>query len=206
MKTVADIRAKEGVPASRACEAAGVPYATYKRWRARADAGLPPVRSPGPAPCGPLDAARLERDILALAHGLRRTRGTGALYEEYRSGISRRDLLRRVASFRLALNAAEGASVRRPEWRRPGAVWATDTVEVDVGGGRQHVQTVRDLASRYTLAPHTGGVPTDAEVAAMLREAFRLYGAPLFLKRDNGANLNGPEVAAALAADRKSVV
>ena len=199
MKTVADIRAKEGVPASRACEAAGVPCATYKRWRARADAGLPPVRRPGPAPCGPLDAARLERDILALAHGLRRTRGTGALYEEYRSGISRRDLLRRVASFRLALNAAEGASVRRLEWRRPGAVWATDTVEVDVGGGRQHVQTVRDLASRYTLAPHTGGVPTDAEVAAMLREAFRLYGAPLFLKRDNGANLNGPEVAATLS-------
>jgi hypothetical protein len=34
----------------------------------------------------------------------------------------------------------------------------------------------------------------------MLREAFRLHGAPLFLKRDNGANLNGPEVAAALAA------
>jgi hypothetical protein len=119
LKTVADIRGREGVPAARACAAAGVPDSSFKRWRARAEAGLPPVRKPGPAPCGPLDAARLERDILSLAHGLRRTRGTGALYAEYRRGISRRDLLRRVASFRLALNAAEGESVRRLEWRRP---------------------------------------------------------------------------------------
>ena len=35
MKTVADIRGREGVPAARACAAAGVPYSTYKRWRAR---------------------------------------------------------------------------------------------------------------------------------------------------------------------------
>ena len=202
MKTVGDIRGKTGIPATQACAAAGVPYSSYKRWRARADAGLPPVRRPGPGPCGPLDTARLERDILALAHGLRRTRGTGALYEEYRRGISRRDLLRRVAFFRLALNAAEGASVRRLEWRRPGVVWATDTVELDIGGTRHHVQTVRDLASRYTLAPHTGHVPTDAEVARMLDDAFRAHGPPLFLKRDNGANLNGPAVAAALAAWR----
>jgi hypothetical protein len=157
------------------------------------------VRRPGPAPCGPLDAARLERDILSLSHGLKRTRGTGALYALYGHGISRRDLLARVASFRRALNAAEGAAVRRLEWRRPGAVWATDTVQLDVGDARRHVQTIRDLASRHTLAPHTGSVPTDAQVAAMLREAFGLHGAPLFLKRDNGANLNGPEVAAALA-------
>lgn len=202
MKTVADIRGREGVPAARACAAAGVPYSTYKRWRARAEAGLPPVRRPGPGPCGPLDAARLERDILSLSHGLKRTRGTGALYALYGHGISRRDLLARVASFRRALNAAEGESVRRLEWRRPGVVWATDTVQVDVGDARQHVQTIRDLASRYTVAPHTGHVPTDAEVAAMLDAEFRRHGPPLFLKRDNGANLNGPKVAAALAAWR----
>jgi transposase InsO family protein len=199
LKTVADISAKEGVPAAQACAAAGVPYSSYKRWRSRADAGLPPVGRPGPAPCGPLDAARLERDILSLSHGLKRTRGTGALYAMYGHGISRRDLLARVASFRRALNAAEGAAVRRLAWRRPGVVWATDTVELELGDGRHYVQTVRDLASRYTLAPHTGSVPTDAQVAAMLREAFRLHGAPLFIKRDNGSNLNGPEVAAELA-------
>lgn len=199
MKAIADICKTEGIPSTRACAAVGVPYSSYKRWRARVEAGLPPVCSPGPAPCEPLDSVRLERDILALAHGLRRTRGTGALYAEYRHGISRRDLLKRVASFRRTLNAAEGASVRRLEWRRPGLVWATDTVELDVGDSRHHVQTVRDLASRYTITPHTGHVPTDVEVAAMLDAEFRHHGPPLFLKRDNGANLNGPAVTAMLA-------
>lgn len=197
--TIGTIQQQERIPAAQACRAAGVPYATHKRWKARVLAGLPPVGKPGPCPAGPLDEDTLLEQIRALAHGLKRTHGTGGLYQAWRQGISRRDLQARIKDVRDADNAAKAATTRHLEWTRPGSVWATDTTAVPVGGQTYHVQTVRDLASRYTIAPHTGHVPTDEENARMLEELFRRHGAPLFLKRDNGSNENGPAIARVLA-------
>ena len=200
VNTIEHIQQEERIPAIQACLAAGVPYATHKRWKARVLAGLPPVGKPGPCPVGPLDEDTLLEQIRALAHGFKRTHGTGKLYATWRPGISRRDLQVRVKVVRDEENAARAETTRHLEWIRPGSVWATDTTEVAVGGQKYHIQTVRDLASRYTLTPHTSHVPTDEENARMLEDQFRRYGAPLFLKRDNGSNENGPAIARVLAA------
>ena len=199
VKILTTIQQQERIPAAQACLAAGVPYATHKRWKALMDAGLPPVGKPGPGPVEPLDEAALMENIRELSHGLKRTHGTGELYDEWRPAISRRDLQARVQSVRDEVNAARAESTRHLEWNRPGSVWATDTTEVLLGGQKHYIQTIRDLASRYTMAPHTDHVPTDEEIARMLEDQFHRYGAPLFLKRDNGANENGPAVARVLA-------
>ena len=199
MKIIAEIQQHEGIPAKQACQAAGVPYSTHKRWKACLAAGLPPVREPGPKPTGPLDMGQLEDRIRELSHGYRRTHGTGALYEEFRDGISRRDFQKIVAEVRDEENDAKAEATRHLEWNLAGSAWATDTTEVVVGGEKHYVQTTRDLASRYTFAPHTDHVPTDEEVAQMLEAQVHQYTPPLFFKRDNGGNENGPAVASILA-------
>jgi transposase InsO family protein len=199
VKTIAEIQQQEGIPAKQACQAAGVPYSTFRRWETRLDAGLIPVCEPGPKPTGPLELDQLMEYIRRLHHGRRRTQGTGELYEEFRDGISRRDLQKLVAQVRDSENEARDLLVRHFEWNHPGYIWATDTTEVVVGGKKHYVQTIRDLASRYTIAPCLDHVPTDEEVAQILEKQFRRHGAPLFLKRDNGSNENGPAVKRVLA-------
>ena len=58
---------------------------------------------------------------------------------------------------------------------------------------------MRDLGSRYTLGPCALHHPTGQDIAAWLEAAFREHGAPLFLRLDNAANQNCPEVMAVLA-------
>ena len=199
VKLIAEIKQQESIPTAQACRAAGVPYSTHKRWKACMDVGLPPVCEPGPKPTGPLDMERLMADIRALAHGIKRTHGTGALIEDYHDGISRRDIQDLIRQVREEVGEARAENTRHLEWSQPGSVMATDTTEVVVGNEKQYVQTIRDLASRYTLTPHAGHALSDAEVAQMLDTGFTQIGAPLFLKRDNGSNENGPATAAVLA-------
>ena len=49
---------------------------------------------------------------------------------------------------------------------------------------------MQDLASRYKFTPMTGDVPCGEEISGYLAATFDRFGAPLFLKRDNGGNLN----------------
>jgi hypothetical protein len=54
-----------------------------------------------------------------------------------------------------------------------------------------HVQNLQDLCSQYKFSPlATGSVPCGEEVAGHLDRQFGRYGPPLFIKRDNGGNLN----------------
>ena len=199
MKTIAHIQQQESIPAVQACLAAGVPYSTHKRWKAKHAAGQPPIGKPGPSPTEPLDEEKVTARILSLAHCLKRTHGTTELYEELRDEITRRELQERVKAARDKKHTAKAETTRHLEWSQPGSVLATDTTEVVIGDQKHHVQTIRDLASRYTIAPHTDHVPTDEEVASMLDKEFERHGPPLFLKRDNGSNENGPATADVLA-------
>ena len=88
--------------------------------------------------------------------------------------------------------------IKRFRWNRPGAVMATDTVEVKLGGSDYHVQTIRDQASGYLDALTSASVPTDRWMAGKMRETFENQGAPLLLKRDNAKNENGSAVKALL--------
>jgi transposase InsO family protein len=85
-------------------------------------------------------------------------------------------------------------------WTRPGTVWAADFTEppAPIDGLYRCLLLVRDLASgRQLLA-----LPCDGEragvVVAALRFLFRLLGAPLVLKMDNGSAFISGEVEALL--------
>ena len=199
MENIKHIQETEQVSAARVVQAAEIPPSTYWRWEKNLAAGQPAVHEPGPKPTGPLDMEALMDEILALAHGRERTHGTGALYEEHRDAISRRDLQELVAETRHDLNAAKDQATRHLEWHLPGSVWATDTVEIKIGDEKYYIQTIRDLASRYIITPYFTHTPTDEENAHALEKAFKCHGAPLLLKRDNGKNENGTAVAAVLA-------
>ena len=58
---------------------------------------------------------------------------------------------------------------------------------------------MQDLASRYKFNPMGGKIPCGEEVAGYLANIIHRFGAPLFLKRDNGGNLNHGAVGDVLA-------
>jgi transposase InsO family protein len=150
------------------------------------------VEKPGPAKVEPLNVGALTLDILRLRYGRKRTGGFGELYERYRNQISRRDLQCLVEAIRREMRRDELALMRRIEWLVPGQVWSVDDAELDVllqGKGKLHL--VRDLGSRYVLRGLGDEVMQRGErVADNLADLVRIHGAPLFLKRDNGSNLN----------------
>lgn len=179
-------------PYEAVCRELDLPYSSLMRWKSRRQAGEALVQKPGPAKVEPLNVGELRRDILRLRHGDRRTQGTTSLYEQYRHQISRRDLQGLVEAARRELRREEAALERRIEWQVPGLVWSMDDTEMKVlSTGTGHIHLVRDLSSRYTLRALGDEVLAHGdEVAGNLVDLFGRHGAPLFMKRDNGSNLN----------------
>lgn len=182
------------------CRELVVPYSSLMRWKSRQARGEAVVRHPGPAKEEPLDLETLTSEIIRLAHGRRRTRGTGALYQEHREEISRRDLHALVEKVRWELRREADALQRRVEWMAPGWVWSIDDAQLDQEpDGHGHLHVVHDLGSRYTLKSLGSEALADGQkVAWNLDRLFEQYGSPLFIKRDNGKNLNHHEVNQAL--------
>jgi hypothetical protein len=88
-------------------------------------------------------------------------------------------------------------SLRRLKWHVPGVAWAldpTEYVQADTSGRSVFLTNMQDLASRYKFPPLCGAYPQGNQVAAHLKQQFAAFNAPLFLKRDNGSNLNCQEV------------
>jgi hypothetical protein len=171
------------------------------RWRSHRKAGEAAVGRPGPAKVEPFNIEALHEEILALAHGRQRTRGTGALYVLHRTQISRRDLQALVEAARRELRQDEQALQRRIDWLVPGAVWSMDDTKKHWLEARfGHMHLVMDLGSRYNLralgaeAQANGGL-----VAGNLKDLFRQYGPPLFMKIDGGSNFRHREVRDVLA-------
>ena len=74
-------------------------------------------------------------------------------------------------------------------------IWSMDIFEQVHRGVRFHVLQVIDLGSRVKLEPAVKlGAFTGEEVAEHLNYLMHKHEAPLFLKRDNGSNLNSSEV------------
>ena len=192
---------EHGFSLRRLCAAAHVGYGSFLRWQSRRGRGQPAVLEPGPHPVGLLDMAAVEEQVEDLHHVNCRTHGTGLLYEELRGVISRRKLGALVRQARDEKKAARRAAQRRLEWNTSsGRVWATDTKQIALDDGQKvWFQTMRDLGSRYTLAPCSQHNPGGQDIAAWLEAAFTEHGAPLFLRMDNAANENCPEVLAVLA-------
>lgn len=176
-------------------------YSSFMRWKGRIKRGEPAVRRPGPKKVLPLNFGALRSEVEALTHCRKRTHGTGELYHRYSSFISRRDLGRLVWQERLRMNWERRNEVKHLEWQKPCFVWAIDdTANGRLRSERIWLNTVKDVGSRYELPPVvTEGVLEGKAVAGHLEELFDRYGAPLFLKRDNGSNLTCREVDDVLA-------
>ena len=188
--------------------AAETPVRSLLRWRGRQGRGTPLLSAPGPGKVMPLEIGTLVVDLLALAHGRKRTAGTGDLCRKFQEQMSRRPIVELVALLRLERWRRVKAEQRRITWLTPGVVWSMDDMEMltrELGltipdAIKFSWNQVRDMASRYQFAPLvTSALATGEVVAAHLRRLFDEFGAPLFFKRDNGGNLNHPAVEALFA-------
>lgn len=195
IESVQSVQATTGKPCAAVCRELHVNYASLMRWKRRRAAGQDVVRRPGPDKTGPLDLHALTERIRHLAHGRERTHGTGALYAESRDVISRRDLHALVVEVRNEVHCAEQALARRVEWLRACLIWAVDDIKIQIGERLVNLNVVHDLGSRYTLGVLAGEALADGPTLARnFRELFALHGRPLFVKRDNGSNLNHGDV------------
>lgn len=190
MEIVTEIKEKTQMPYALICRAIRIPVSTLGRWRGREKENYPFLNRPGPKKVEPFDPAVLETEIKSLDHGAKRSEGTVSLYKKYQESLSRRGLARMVAQVRREVAADHRNHLRRIEWLAPGMVWAMDVTEEKLGSETFHLQNTQDLGSRYKFPPLSGECPVGEEVAGYLGEKFSRFGPPLFLKRDNGGNLN----------------
>jgi hypothetical protein len=95
-----------------------------------------------------------------------------------------------VTMARHDLNTIHRQNLRRIGWNVSNVAWSMDPCEYEKRGGKMYMNQMQDLASRYKFTPMTGGVPCGEEISGYLADTFNRFGAPLFLKRDNGGNLN----------------
>jgi hypothetical protein len=161
----------------------GLSRASVQRWTQRLQAGEQPLRTPVRTHAV---SEELWNAITALRHGLWRSAGAPALYKTWRHRLPRRALGALVRQSRQAWQQ----HWQRLCWRRIGAVWAMDPAE----HRGQTWNLVSDLASRFRFAVRLHTHLPASQVAAELKALFLRYGAPLFLKRDNGSNLVSTEV------------
>ena len=191
--SIQQIKACSGIAYSRLLPQAGIGYGQFMRWKRRIGAGQRPLKPPGPKKIAPFDFDELTEKIGRLRHSTKRTRGTGELYGSYKGAVSRREFNEMVIAVRRDHQQARAAALSRVIWRRPDVVWAIDGTEyrAEFADEKLHIQNLQDLCSVYKFTPLTTGyMPCGEEVAGHLDCQFTRYGPPLFIKRDNGGNLN----------------
>ncbi len=193
VEIMTEVKEHLDAPYRTVCHELNMPYSTAMRWKRRKKRAEPVVGKPGPAKTEPLDVARLHEDIRKLSFHRHRTGGTTALYGRYQQQISRRDLQALVAAAREEILKEQKALERRIHWDVPGMVWSMDDARNHALAQHPfgHIHLLQDLGSRYKLNVLGHDLMAQGErVAENLDSLFGQYGAPLFLKRDNGPNLN----------------
>jgi hypothetical protein len=191
MEIIEDMKGKTGMSYALIGKAMKVPLSTLGRWRKRKRESHRLVNRPGPKKVEPFDPSALDADIRLLGHGSKRSGGTTRLYGQYQDRISRRELSRMVWQVRQEVVADHRNHLRQIEWLVPGVVWAMDVTEYGLEGtGKVYLHNTQDLGSRYKFPPLSGECPVGEEIAGYLSEKFSRFDPPLFLKRDNGGNLN----------------
>lgn len=194
MNMITDLANKCDLPMNRICSALDVPRSSFGRWRNRTQMNKPLVQRPGPRKLQAADLEAISRDVFTLDHGVHRTQGVTSVYIRYRETISRRDLAGLVLVARNEVNRDHRSHLRRIHWHCAGIAWAIDDTEYlhrDFDGRKVVINHVQDMGSKYKLEPISGLCqPCGEEIAGHLAHLFHRYGAPLFLKRDNGGNLN----------------
>jgi len=194
------LKQQVGWPYQRLCGSIGLSYGNFRRWKHRMACGQPPFSKPGPKKVVPLNLDELRGQVCRLDHGGQRSHGTGELYRQYQSQISRRDLEVLTETVRRELLQQHQAELRHLPWQVPGLVWSFDDAELSRSTHPPlYLHQVQDLASRDKFTPGVGEQVLGETVAAHLEQLFLRHGPPLVLKRDNGSNLNQQAVEEVLA-------
>jgi hypothetical protein len=184
---IESIKADYRVPLASLLPLVRTNLSSYMRWKRRLLRGEDPVQKPGAKKVQPIDLNELKRKIGTLSHARKRSHGTGQLYRSHQHGISRREFNKMVRDVRYEKNHQMASSRCQVIWMRPDLAWAIDGLEYE----KCHIQNLQDLCSRYKFAPlTTNSHPCGEEIAGHLSRHFTRFGPPLFLKRDNGGNLN----------------
>jgi len=159
----------------------------------RESAALPTAPPPEPQASEPDE---IRSHVQRLAHKKKRTLGSGELYQEYKGQISRREFQKMVKEEREQKKDIIKHKMKRIEWLLPTTCWAFDDTffTTDKNDKKVWIHNIKDLASQYILPPMAGEFKDGKEVARNLQNLFIQFGAPMFLKRDNGPNLNSKEV------------
>jgi len=176
------LKQRTGLPWRRLCRS--VPYASVMRWRRRQRLAQPLCRPPGLKKSVPPDWAAFYPLLSGLGPGPHRSRGAGKLYEQFAAMLSRRQVAELVQDHR----RNQLAAMKHIHWLRTGLAWSCDATAYGPEG--QQIIPVLDLCSRYRFQPMVSDRLDGRQIAANLEKLFRLHGAPLFLKRDNGSPFN----------------
>lgn len=195
MRTVQETKARHGITYKAQAKQNRMSERTMYRKIGRLKSNEPILQKRGPKKIE-FDLSGLFDQIRQLPHGPKRTVGLGRLHTSWSSFISRRDIQDFAKLARWEAREASLANMRRVNWRLPGTVWAFDDTHVgyDEHGNKLFNTTGIDLASTYLFDPLLGTPCCGAEIAGHLDRLCRRYGPPLFLKVDNGSNLNALEV------------
>ena len=193
LQSIEQQREAEGLSYRALCDREGIAYASLKRWKSRLADGVAIIGRPGPKKVEALDLNALREQIHRLRHGRKRTEGFGELYDAYREKVSRRALRQMVTEERQRKNAEQKRIYHEVIWKVPRMIWAMDDTEYqpDPAYPKAYLHNVQDVGSRYKFEPLVGlSLANGEEITAHLSELFEAHGPPLFIKRDNGKNLN----------------
>ena len=196
---VESLKRKLKVPYQALCMPQIMSYSTLMRRKARRNNNEELVQKPGPKKFGEVDMDKFMEDVKALGHRNKRSAGAGEVRSRWSRLLSRGVINNAIRLCRDELKRQKRAMQRHIQWNVPGLVWAMDDTETSISGITMNIHNVRDMSSRYTFRPAVGAIPKGEDVAENLRMLFKDHGAPLFLKRDNGKNLNNSEVNEVLA-------
>jgi len=165
-------------------------YSSLMRWSKRTEEGEPPIKKPGPKKVTMLDPEELLIELKKLKHSRKRSKGAFDIYEKYKEMISRRNFYEILKQARQDDLYIKMRGLKRINWLTSGLVWSMDVTEDYVESKKVYLLTMRDMATGYKFPVLCGDIPCGEEVAGYLHSQFVKHGAPLFLKRDNGGNLN----------------
>ena len=131
-----------------------------------------------------------------LEHKTKRTHGTSQFHETFSSTHSRRQRQQLINQERKEHNQVQINKLRALKWNDEMTCWAMDDTHAFTNkqGEKIWIHNIKDLGSQYILPSVSGPILKGEEVAQNLRCLFERFGAPLFLKRDNGSNLTAEAV------------
>lgn len=201
VERIEDLRQAEGCSYRTLCEQEGIAYSSLMRWKDRVARGVSIIGMPGPKKVASLDLDALRAEIRLLRHGRKRSEGTGDLYRRQRDQVSRRQFSQLVSEERLRKNRERNRVYHEVIWKTSRLVWALDDSEYqpDPLYPKAYLHNIQDLGSRYKFEPVVGlELAHGPKVASNLNDLFEVHGPPLFIKRDNGGNLNHTLVEAVL--------